>query len=45
VRRPGRQDTPQAQRRRADVLAQIAELKAFYGIREHCLETLLAGPA
>ncbi len=23
-------------------LAQIAEIKAFYGIREHCLETLLA---
>ena len=45
VRRPGRQDTPQAERRRADVLAQIAELKAFYGIREHCLETLLAATA
>ena len=45
VRRPGRQDTPQAQRRREDVLAQIAELKRFYGIREHCLETLLAEPA
>jgi hypothetical protein len=45
VRRQGRQDTPQAQRRRADVLAQIAELKLFYGIREHCLETLLAEPA
>ena len=45
VRRPGRTDTPQALRRRADVLAQIAELKAFYGIREHCLETLLAAPA
>jgi hypothetical protein len=44
VRRPGRQDTPQALRRRADVLAQIAELKRFYGIREHCLETLLAAP-
>ena len=42
VRRKGRQDTPQAQRRRADVLAQITELKQFYGIREHCLETLLA---
>jgi hypothetical protein len=27
------------------VLAQIAELKRFYGIREHCLETLLAAPA
>lgn len=24
------------------VLQQIAEVKAFYGIREHCLETLLA---
>jgi hypothetical protein len=45
VRRAGRQDTPQALRRRADVLAQIAELKQFYGIREHCLETLLAAPA
>ena len=45
VRRGGRQDTPQALRRQADVLAQIAELKQFYGIREHCLETLLAAPA
>jgi hypothetical protein len=27
----------------APVMAQIAEIKAFYGIREHCLETLLAG--
>ena len=45
VRRTGRQDTPQALRRRADVLAQIAELKQFYGIREHCLESLLAAPA
>jgi hypothetical protein len=26
----------------APVLAQIAEIKAFYGIREHCLESLLA---
>ncbi len=26
----------------APVLAQIAEVKNFYGIREHCLETLLA---
>ncbi|MEY4562065.1 MAG: hypothetical protein RLZZ618_1342 [Pseudomonadota bacterium] len=25
-----------------EVLAQIRELKAFYGIKEHCLETLLA---
>jgi hypothetical protein len=45
VRRQGRQDTPQATRRRDDVLAQIAELKRFYGIREHCLETLLGEPA
>ena len=34
-----------ALRRRAEVLAQVAELKQFYGIREHCLETLLAVPA
>lgn len=27
----------------APLLAQIAEIKAFYGIREHCLETLLRG--
>jgi hypothetical protein len=26
------------------VLAQIDEIKRFYGIREHCLETLLAQP-
>jgi len=45
VRRPGRQDTAQALRRRADVLAQIAEIKRFYGIAEHCLESLLAAPA
>lgn len=25
-----------------EVLAQIREIKAFYGIREHCLETLMA---
>jgi hypothetical protein len=42
VRRGGRSDTPQALRRRADALAQVAQLKQFYGIREHCLETLLA---
>jgi len=45
VRRQVRQDTPQALRRRADVLAQIAELKQFYGIREQALETLLADVA
>ncbi len=45
VRRRGRQDTPQALKRRADVLAQIDEIKRFYGIEEHCLETLLARPA
>ena len=28
--------------RRKDALVQIQELKTFYGIREHCLETLLA---
>ncbi|HVL07637.1 MAG TPA: SAM-dependent methyltransferase [Burkholderiaceae bacterium] len=29
----------------APVLAQIEEVKAFYGIREHCLETLLQADA
>jgi len=28
---------------RAAIEAQIREIKAFYGVREHCLETLLAG--
>ena len=36
VKRPHRAD------RRA-IEAQIREIKAFYGVREHCLETLLAG--
>jgi hypothetical protein len=35
-------DTPAP---RDEVLAQIAEIKRFYGIREQCLETLLASPA
>jgi hypothetical protein len=35
-------DTPSP---RDEVLAQIAEIKRFYGIREQCLETLLAKPA
>jgi len=26
-----------------EVLGQIRDIKAFYGIREHCLETLLQG--
>ena len=30
-----------ARRRRPEVLAQIAEIKRFYGLREHCLESLL----
>ncbi len=36
VKRPRRAD-------RAAIEAQIREIKAFYGVREHCLETLLAG--
>lgn len=28
-----------------EILVQIAEIKAFYGIKEHCLETLLRPPA
>jgi hypothetical protein len=42
VRRRGRPDSPQAQKRRADMLAQVDEIKRFYGIREQCLERLLA---
>ena len=36
VKRPQRAD-------RAAIEGQIREIKAFYGVREHCLETLLAG--
>ena len=36
VKRPRRTD-------RAAIEAQIREIKAFYGVREHCLETLLDG--
>jgi Methyltransferase domain len=32
-----------AERRRPELLAQIAEIKRFYGLREHCLETLIDG--
>lgn len=32
-----------AEKRRPEVLAQIAEIKRFYGLREQCLETLLQG--
>ena len=31
--------------RRPELLAQIAEIKRFYGLREHCLERLLAESA
>lgn len=43
IRRP----QPLAPARREELLRQIAEIKAFYGIREQCLETLLgeAAPA
>ena len=29
--------------KRSEVLAQVDEIKRFYGVREHCLEVLLAG--
>ncbi|MBU1393806.1 MAG: SAM-dependent methyltransferase [Gammaproteobacteria bacterium] len=32
----------QNQKDSAAILAQIADIKAYYGIKEHCLETLLA---
>jgi SAM-dependent methyltransferase len=31
--------------RRTEVLAQVAEIKRFYGVEEQCLETLLSSPA
>ncbi|MFT3957455.1 MAG: SAM-dependent methyltransferase [Piscinibacter sp.] len=32
-----------AEKRKPEVLAQIAEIKRFYGLREQCLETLIEG--
>lgn len=43
LRRPA--DAPGEARRRADAERQIAEIKAFYGVREHRLEDLLTAPA
>jgi hypothetical protein len=40
VKREGPEDAAEA----AAVRAQIAEIKAFYGIRQHSLETLLTLP-
>ena len=37
-----RRDSPT---QRDELLRQIGDIKAFYGIREHCLETLLSGAA
>lgn len=34
-----------AERRRPELLAQIAEVKRFYGLREQCLETLIQDDA
>jgi len=34
-----------AEKRKPEVLAQIAEIKRFYGLREQCLETLIQGDA
>ena len=38
-------DDAQRARRRAERLAQVRELKAFYGVREQCLEALLQADA
>ena len=43
VRRPAGTRVDEA--RRAQVLGQIAEIKAFYGIHTHCLESLLQADA
>jgi SAM-dependent methyltransferase len=32
-----------AKKRTPELVAQIAEIKRFYGLREHCLETLIQG--
>ena len=32
-----------AEKRKPELLAQIAEIKRFYGLREQCLETLIQG--
>ena len=37
-----RRTVPHSIARVSELTQQIAELKSFYGIREHCLETLLA---
>ena len=43
LRRP--EGRPGEAARRATARAQIAEIKAFYGLREHCLESLLQADA
>ena len=40
-----RKEAPLHAERRAELQRQIAEIKAFYGVREQCLETLLCEPA
>jgi SAM-dependent methyltransferase len=37
-------DAPDEDARRALAREQISQIKAFYGIAEHCLETMLAAP-
>jgi hypothetical protein len=43
VRRP--EGRPGEAARRASAEAKVADLKAFYGVGEHCLESLLRGGA
>ena len=40
-----RREAPLPAERRAELQRQIAEIKAFYGVREQCLESLLCAPA
>jgi hypothetical protein len=42
VKRRAAPDAAESAQRRERALAQVDELKRFYGIREHCLQTLLA---
>jgi hypothetical protein len=45
VRRGGDAGSPAARARADELRRQIAEIKAFYGVKAQCLETLLAGSA
>jgi hypothetical protein len=45
VRRPGDAGAAAERARREAAMRQVGEIKAFYGVKEQCLETLLAASA